>query len=117
MKQAELESFKKLLEDRRVEIVNGIKNSASEISELMQSSAADEFDMASINTDSNLEQLISNKQKYELHEIDLALSKIKHGTYGVCEMCEDNISMARLKAKPTASLCITCKEISEKNII
>lgn len=116
MKQTELEFFKKLLEDRRVEIINSIKNSASEINELMQSEAVDEFDMASINTDSNLEHSLSSKQKFELYEIDVALAKIKNGSYGVCEMCEDTINMARLKAKPTASLCIACKEISEKKI-
>lgn len=115
MKQSDVEMFKKLLEERRVEIVDSIKSSATEISELMQSSAVDEFDVASISTDSNLEHSISSKRKFELNELDLALAKIKNGTYGVCEMCEDAISMARLKAKPTASLCIACKEISEKS--
>lgn len=115
VKQSDVEMFKKLLEERRVEIVDSIKSSATEISELMQSSAVDEFDVASISTDSNLEHSISSKRKFELNELDLALAKIKNGTYGVCEMCEDAISMARLKAKPTASLCIACKEISEKS--
>ena len=32
----------------------------------------------------------------------------------ICEMCEEEISMARLRAKPTAKYCIVCREIIEK---
>ncbi|CZE45731.1 RNA polymerase-binding protein DksA [Campylobacter geochelonis] len=115
MKKSELEFFKKMLEERRVQIVKNINVSANEINELRESGAVDEFDMASINSDSNLEYSISAKQREELYDIDISLSKIKNGTYGICEMCEEEISVARLKAKPNAKLCISCKEISEKN--
>ncbi|PSM51584.1 DnaK suppressor protein [Campylobacter blaseri] len=116
MKKSELELLKKLLEDRREQIIKNITDSTKDIEELRQSGAVDEFDMASINTDSNLEYSLSAKQRKELTDIDLSLIKIKNGTYGICEMCDESISVARLKAKPSAKLCMTCKEISEKNI-
>jgi len=43
-----------------------------------------------------------------LLEIDAALEKLDAGTYGRCESCGDEIAPARLEAKPTARLCITC---------
>lgn len=115
MRKSELEYFKKVLEERKEQILKNINDSVSEITELRESGAVDEFDMASINTDSNLEYSISSKQKEELVHINIALFKIKDGTYGICEMCEEEISVARLKAKPQAKLCITCRELSEKS--
>lgn len=115
MKKNELKFFKKLLEEHKAQIIKNITDSISAISELRENGAVDEFDLASINSDSNLEYSISSKQKKELDDVNLALEKIKNGTYGICEMCEDDISLARLKAKPHASLCIVCKELSEKS--
>ncbi len=50
----------------------------------------------------------------EIIDIDRALEKIGDGTYGICESCRDNISMARIKAIPFARLCIKCKQDQEK---
>jgi DnaK suppressor protein len=38
-----------------------------------------------------------------------ALQKIDEGSYGICEMCEEEISSKRLKAIPYARHCITCQ--------
>jgi DnaK suppressor protein len=35
------------------------------------------------------------------------------GTYGQCEECSAPIALARLLARPTADLCIQCKEVEE----
>jgi DnaK suppressor protein len=48
-----------------------------------------------------------------LDELDDALSRIQHGTYGVCESCEGKIAKARLTAKPFARLCIACRQRQE----
>ena len=111
MKKTELEHFKNILEQRKQEIIDNINDSTKQIDELRQN----EFDVASISTDSDLEYSISSKQKIELNAINESLRKIANGTYGICEMCDENISIARLKAKPNVKLCITCQEISEKN--
>lgn len=44
----------------------------------------------------------------ELKHIELALSRIDAGTYGICATCEEPISTARLDAVPTALLCRNC---------
>ncbi len=43
-----------------------------------------------------------------------ALSRIKNGSYGICKECDGVIDEARLIARPTAELCIYCKEAEEK---
>jgi len=44
-----------------------------------------------------------------VEEIDIALAKVKDGTYGVCEQCHNTIPKERLRALPNAALCVQCK--------
>lgn len=43
-----------------------------------------------------------------LAELDQALARLVRGTYGQCEGCGRPISPERLRARPTARLCIAC---------
>jgi RNA polymerase-binding transcription factor DksA len=52
---------------------------------------------------------LSAQAQAAVEEIDLALEKIKEGTYGVCEQCHNTIPKERLKALPYAALCVQCK--------
>jgi RNA polymerase-binding protein DksA len=45
----------------------------------------------------------------KLQNIILALSKMEKGTYGICENCQQEIAIERLKANPSAQTCIVCK--------
>jgi DnaK suppressor protein len=49
-----------------------------------------------------------------LKKIDVALLKFQDGRYGICEMCEEEISVKRLNIVPYTDLCILCKEAMEK---
>jgi RNA polymerase-binding transcription factor DksA len=44
----------------------------------------------------------------DLVEVDAALGRVSAGRYGRCERCGQPIASARLDARPTARLCITC---------
>jgi RNA polymerase-binding transcription factor DksA len=52
---------------------------------------------------------LSAQASAAVEEIDLALEKIKAGTYGVCEQCNGTIPKERLRALPHAALCVQCK--------
>lgn len=45
----------------------------------------------------------------KLQDVILALSKMENGTYGICENCQQEIDIERLKVNPSAKTCITCK--------
>jgi DnaK suppressor protein len=47
--------------------------------------------------------------KYRLDEIDVALSKIENGNYGVCEKCHKEIEKGILDVDPESRLCKNCK--------
>lgn len=71
---------------------------------------------------SNLEEEADEVEEYEtllpierslenrLKDTDLALERIKKGTYGKCEKCKDPILKERLEAVPEARFCLKCKK-------
>ncbi len=116
MRENDILYFKQMLEERREQILKNINGSSKELSELQDSQdVMDEGDFAAVSTDNLINEEILIAQQQELREIDEALMKIEKGTYGICEMCEEPIGMQRLKVKPFARYCITCRQIAEKS--
>lgn len=74
---------------------------------------SDVVDEASINAQTQQNIRFKNRENFYLKKIAKALGKIKRGTYGMCEECDGEISFERLKARPVAEMCISCKEESE----
>ena len=116
MRDHELKHFEDLLKERKVQIKKNLEDSTREIEELKDTDVGDEADHASVSTDRMIEQAISAQQMRELGEIQFALNKIRNNTYGICEMCEEEIGFQRLKVKPHARYCIVCREIIEKSV-
>jgi RNA polymerase-binding transcription factor DksA len=52
----------------------------------------------------------------ELCDVNLALEKLDNGVYGVCEHCDADIPVIRLKALPFARLCLDC-QTAEDNAV
>ena len=46
----------------------------------------------------------------EIAEIDEAVRRWEGGTYGVCVDCGRGIPIARLRARPFATRCVSCAE-------
>ncbi len=114
MRNSELEFFVDLLESRKEQIQKNILGVEKELQALNNLELNDEGDHASVSNDNLREVAIGQQQELELIEIEVALGKIKDKQYGICEMCEEEISLQRLKVKPHAKYCIDCREIVEK---
>ncbi len=115
MQASELNYFKEILLNRKEQIKKNIDGVNNELSQLSSLELNDEGDHASASSNSLIESAIVQQQTKELQEIEISLSKISRGGYGVCEMCEDDIGFQRLKVKPHATYCIDCREIAEKS--
>ncbi|MFA6195551.1 MAG: RNA polymerase-binding protein DksA [Sulfurimonas sp.] len=115
MQTSELNYFKEILEGRKAQIIKNIVGVNDELDQLNSLELNDEGDYASVNNNSMVESAIVHQQEQELREINVTLGKIANGDYGICEMCEDQISFQRLKVKPHAIYCIDCREIVEKS--
>ena len=73
----------------------------------------DEADQAINDNHNQLILKMRSRKKFYLKKIDQALKKIENHTFGECEECGCDISQQRLLARPTATLCINCKEEQE----
>lgn len=74
----------------------------------------DIYDQASSERDRELGLLLSDRERDKLRKIDEALLKIEDGEYGICEECEEEIPLGRLKVMPFARYCVKCQSDIEK---
>ncbi len=58
---------------------------------------------------------IAQTLKGQVNEIDMALNRIRLGTYGICEKCGREIPEKVLKVAPESNLCEKCKKTSTDN--
>ena len=110
----EMNIFGEQLQERKKKILKNLGDVAENLNKMRNQEPKDEGDFAVLSMQTDIDSKILEAQKRELEEIELALEKIKKGTYGVCEMCEEPIGIERLKVKPYARFCIVCREINEK---
>ena len=114
MSEKELYELKNILETKEKELKQNISALKSEMGELYSCDVSDDADSATIDSDSLVDEVLSNKNRAELGEIKYIFKKMEDKSYGICEMCEDEIGVERLKVKPHARYCIDCREIVEK---
>ncbi len=74
----------------------------------------DPNDRATQESDRSFELRIRDRERKLINKIKEALERIEEDTFGICEMCGEEISEARLKARPVTTLCIDCKIEQEK---
>ncbi len=66
---------------------------------------ADETEVADSLEHTENNNAILNQLEVRMTEVKNALEKIQHGTYGICDECEEQIEMDRLEANPAAATC------------
>lgn len=74
----------------------------------------DPNDRATQESDRNFELRIRDRERKLINKIKEALGRIDDGTFGICDVCGEEISEARLKARPVTTLCIDCKIEQER---
>jgi DnaK suppressor protein len=74
----------------------------------------DTYDLASDERDREINFILNDREREKLHAIDEALQRISEKTYGLCESCEGEIQLGRLKVLPFTRLCVRCQEENEK---
>lgn len=99
-------------EDTLREITKTLKNGAD--TALIGEPSGDIYDQASSERDRELGLLLGDREREKVHAIDEALLRIEENEYGVCEECEEEIPLGRLKAMPFARHCVKCKSDLEK---
>jgi DnaK suppressor protein len=107
MNQETLNEYKKKLERERLLLLGEVKQAETPAN---FGSDVDGFDEKTDEAeDIGNQQAVAQDLKNRLDEIDVALSKIHSGTYGVCEKCGKEIEEELLEIDPESHLCKECK--------
>ena len=73
-------------------------------------SEGDLADRANAEAEAELKIRLHQSDGHLLRAIDDALARMRKGTYGICETCNQPISKVRLEAVPWTRHCRDCKE-------
>jgi DnaK suppressor protein len=109
MSPADVQRYKKLLLEKQLELLS-VKPDAEARVPRAGSSEGDLIDQANADAEAELQIRLHETDGRLLRAIEEALARMRQGTYGVCEVCEQPISKARLEAVPWARHCRDCKE-------
>jgi DnaK suppressor protein len=75
----------------------------------------DVTDRASAETDWGIELRTRDRQRKLISKIDAAIRRIDEGEYGYCEVTGEPITLARLEARPVATMTVEAQERHERN--
>jgi DnaK suppressor protein len=104
--------LEKLKDDTLREIRKSVKNGTEAVAAIEP--GGDIYDQASSERDRELGLLLGDREREKIHSIDEALLRIDDGEYGICEECDEDIPLGRLKAMPFTRHCVKCKSDLEK---
>ena len=113
MKKRDLNQLKKILIQQLMELLGRSDCSLDGLDEA-DGNLSDLLDRASQISEREFSHHLCSREKLYMRRIEHSLQDIEDGKYGRCGQCEEEISLKRLKARPTARFCIDCKTQLEK---
>lgn len=109
-----LKQAKEMLEDMKRQLMKEMHGRVKEESEGLKDEGRDTYDLASDERDREINFILNDREREKLVAIDDALQRIGSKTYGICESCEGEIQLGRLKILPFTRLCVKCQEENER---
>ena len=92
-----------------------LKKSDETVSLLLESTAdSPEFiDQATHEADRTLRLRMRDRKNKLIRKINQSLARFEDGTFGICDVCGENIPIKRLETRPVTTYCIACKNKME----
>ena len=112
VEKKDIEYFRDVLTNHLEELLSNSNNTISDMT-APKENLPDLTDRASIEADRILMLRIRDRENKLIKKIKEALARIEDDTYTICEKCGEDISLARLKARPVTTQCIDCKTKEE----
>ncbi len=113
MNPLQLEYFRQKLLQWRMELLAESTGTREHLKE-ESLSEPDFTDRASLETERGIELRTRDRERKLISKIDDALARIDEGRYGYCEETDEPIGLARLEARPIATLSLEAQERHER---
>jgi DnaK suppressor protein len=115
----ETEKIHDALVQRRDELQAEYDQTLTEITELQRerltdSAGDDQADTGTKTFEREQEISLANNLLERITQVERAIERVGEGNYGWCEKCGNAIPVERLAAFPSATLCVTCKQLEER---
>lgn len=119
LKKNDIARFKKRLEEMKAQYVQLAKEVSEEVRapEEAKGYSQHQADEGTDDFDRSITLQVSDEEFKILRQIDRALEKIEEDTYGLCDISNEEIPLARLEAIPYATMTVKSQEMFEKRLI
>jgi DnaK suppressor protein len=116
---AETKKIETALVERRDELQAEYDQTLTEITELQRerltdSAGDDQADTGTKTLEREQEITLANNLLERINQVERAIDRLGEGNYGWCEKCGNAIPVERLAAFPSATLCVSCKQLEER---
>jgi len=108
MNKRDLNQIKKILTGQLRELLGRVDCSLEGLN-AGNENLSDPVDIAAQVSARSFSNYLCSREKLLIRKIERSLRDIEEEAYGLCENCGEEISIKRLKARPTARYCIDCK--------
>jgi DnaK suppressor protein len=119
LKKNEISKFKQKLEEMRAQLTHTLKGTTQEVKTPDEATGYSQHqaDQGTDDFERTISLEVTNKEYGLLRQIDRALEKIEDGTYGICDITEEEIPIKRLEAIPYATMTVKAQEKFEKGLL
>lgn len=114
MNDEKKEYFREILNSQLKELVSDAEKNISTMTQKDEEHFPDPADRASMETDRSFSLRVKDRERKLVGKVEEALKRLEENEYGLCEICDGQISDKRLEARPVTTYCIECKEEAEE---
>ena len=109
MKDEDIYFFKQLLTEQLETLLGQAEIMVHGLIEKDNETSPDPLDRASFESERDTMFRIRDRESKLIRKVQRSLEDLENGLFGICEMCEKEIALERLKARPVTTHCIKCK--------
>jgi len=117
MDRKKADAYRKRLLDKQDELMRLVSKSDQDGREADEEGTQDLADKAANAYTKEFLFHQSNDNRQILTMVNEALDRIKDGSYGMCQVCEQEVQTKRLEAVPWARHCIECQEKEDRGLL
>jgi DnaK suppressor protein len=115
MDNKKIEHFREILNSSLSDLMVDVEKNVSEMNKVDEEHFADPADRASHETDRNFTLRVKDRERKLVAKVKEAIERLDDGSYGICELCGEDISDKRLEVRPVTTYCIECKKEAEED--
>jgi len=109
MKDEDIHFFKQLLTEQLETLLGQANIVVHDLIKKDRETSPDPVDCASFESERGTMLRIRDRESKLIRKVQRSLENLENGGFGICEMCEKEIAIERLKARPVTTHCIKCK--------